>query len=220
MILEHLKKMGINPEDYVAVLGGYEKAMEASEEEFMAYHFFRKLNTNRHGGLVTHLQNQFTISIDLYPKTLTVAYNLAIKWKNVTSDRQPYQKRFVPQEGVSLATDVDDDEWDYIGTTCYYCNKMRHIAQECPKKKKNQADKNAQEIAATTATDDTSTIGTKPTSVNVDGGTGEKTVGAFSTIVEEDDDEFGEFNLATVANREKVFTGRDDPVPESWIMLD
>ena len=54
----------------------------------------------------------------------------------------------------------------------------------------------------------------------MDGGTGEKTVGAFSTIVEEDDDEFGEFNLATVANHEKVLAGRDDPVPESWILLE
>ena len=77
----------------------------------------------------------------------------------------------MPQEGVSLGTDVDDGERDYSGVKCYFCNEMGHIASDCPKKKKKQADKKAQEIAATTATtatDDTSTIGTQPTTVNVD----------------------------------------------------
>ena len=118
-----------------------------------------------------------------------------------------------------MATDVDDGERDYSGVKCYFCNEMGHIASHCPKKKKNQVDKKAREIAATTATtatDNTSTIGTKPTSVNVDPVMGEK---LFSTIVQEDED-LGEFNLATVASHEKVLAGRGDPVPEKWIILD
>ena len=102
---------------------------------------------------------------------------------------------------------------------CFFCNEMGHITTHCPKKKKKQVDKKAKEIAVTTVTtitDDTSTIGTQPTTVNVDPVTGEK---LFSTIVEVEED-FGEFNLATVVNAEKVMTGRDEPVPSSWILLD
>ena len=73
----------------------------------MACHYLRKLNVKRHGSLMTHLQNQFTLGTDLYPKTLTAAYNLSIKWKSGIEEKQPYQKRFVPLEGVSLATDVN-----------------------------------------------------------------------------------------------------------------
>ena len=109
--------------------------MEAAAEVFVACHYLRKLSVKRHGGLITHLQNQFTLGTDMYPKALTVAYNMYIKWKNGTEERQPYQKRFVPQEGVSLATNVDDGERDYSGVKCFFCNEMGHIATHCPKKK-------------------------------------------------------------------------------------
>ena len=69
---------------------------------------------------------------------------------------------------------------------------------------------------STTVTNDTSTIGTQPTTVNVDPVTGEK---LFSTFVEVDED-FGGFNLTTVANHEEVLAGRYEPVPASWILLD
>ena len=102
---------------------------------------------------MTHLQNQFTLGTDLYPKTITAAYNLSIKWKNGTEEKQQYQKRFVPLEGVSLTTDVDDGERDYSRVKCFFCEEMGHIATHCPKKKKKKADKKrAKEVAATTAT--------------------------------------------------------------------
>ena len=111
-------------------------------------------------------------------------------------------------------------------------------SNQLPKEKKKKADEKAKEIAATTATtitDDASTIGTQPTTINVDPVTGER---IFSTFVEVDDDEgeFNmatvlqeidepipdgwEFNLATIATDEKVMAARDEPVLESWILLD
>ena len=94
---------------------------------------------------------------------------------------------------------MDDGERDYSRVKCFFCEEMGHIATHCPKKKKKkQADKKAKEIdamTATTATDDASTIGPQPMTVNVDPVTGEN---LFRTIVEVDED-FGEFNLATVA---------------------
>ena len=167
MILFNLRKMGIDPKGPAAtVLAGYDKAMKDAEEEYVAVHYLRHLNVKRHGSLLTHLQNQFTLGTDKYRKTLTAAYNLSIKWKSEIEERSGYQKRFVPLEGVSLATDVNGGDHrgrDMSKVKCYFCNEMGHIATNCPKKKKKQEEKKAKEIAATTTTDDTSTIGTQPT---------------------------------------------------------
>eukprot|EP00957_Ditylum_brightwellii_P188815 14372443-Ditylum_brightwellii.AAC.1 len=61
------------------------------------------MNWDRHRALINHLENQFTLGVDSYPKTLTQAYNLAIKWKT------PGPKNLVAtstnNEGVTLATD-------------------------------------------------------------------------------------------------------------------
>ena len=65
MVLDQLNKMGVAPTDPAVVFGAYEDAMEAAEEEFVACHYLRKLNVKRHGGLITHLQNQFTLGTDL-----------------------------------------------------------------------------------------------------------------------------------------------------------
>ena len=71
MILVQLDKMGVTLTDPGAVMDAYEEAMELAEQEFVACHYLRKLNAKRHGSLMTHLQNQFTLGTDLYPKTLT-----------------------------------------------------------------------------------------------------------------------------------------------------
>jgi hypothetical protein len=142
MILVNLRRMGIDPTDAAAtVLNGYDKAMKDAEEEYVACHYLRHLNVKRHGSLMTHLQNQFTLGTDMYPKTLTAAYNLSIKWKSGIEERSGYQKRFVPLEGVSLATDVDDGDRggrDMSKVKCYFCNEMGHIATNCPKKKRRK----------------------------------------------------------------------------------
>ena len=79
MILDQLDKMGVTPTDPGAIMDTYVEAMELAEHEFVACHYLRKLKVKRHGGLTTHLQNQFTLGTDLYPKTLTAAYNMSIK---------------------------------------------------------------------------------------------------------------------------------------------
>ena len=84
MILKQLTKLGIAATDGAGVMGALDQCVAASEEEFSAVHFLRMLNWERHGSLVTHLENQYTLGIDAYPKTLTAAYNLAIKWKKDT----------------------------------------------------------------------------------------------------------------------------------------
>ena len=94
MILFNSRKMGIDPTGPAGtVLAGYDKAMKDAEEEYVACHYLRHLNVKRHGSLLTHLQNQFTLGTDKYPKTLTVAYNLSIKWKQSKRRRQKKRKQ-------------------------------------------------------------------------------------------------------------------------------
>lgn len=101
--------------------------------------FLRALNWERHGGLVTHLENQFTLGIDLYPKNITAAYNLATKWKKDTTNRQDGFKGTKPDEGITLLTDVEKGKGtekkggpkDISKIKCFNCNKYGHYASDC-----------------------------------------------------------------------------------------
>ena len=80
MIAVHLKKMGVmDTQDSAQVSLCFGKVSEKTDEEFMACHFLRAMDWDRHGALVVYLENQYTLGVDMYPKNITVAYNLAIK---------------------------------------------------------------------------------------------------------------------------------------------
>ena len=90
------------------VKNGDEAQVATEEEEFLACHFLHAFNWEHHGGLVAHLENQFTLRIDLYPKNIMAAYNLATKWKKDTTNRQEgfKFKGTKPDEGIILLADV------------------------------------------------------------------------------------------------------------------
>ena len=119
----------------------FDEAQVAAEEEFLACHFLRALNWERHGGLVTHLENQFTLGVNLYPKHITVAYNLAIKWKKDGANRQDGYKGPKPDKGISLLTVIKKGKGtgtekkggphDVSKIKCFNCNQFVHYASDC-----------------------------------------------------------------------------------------
>ena len=124
-------KMKIDMTDSNQVGANLEKAADLAEEEFLACHFLGHLNWEKHRALIMHLENQFMLGVDSYPKTLTQAYNLAIKWKATPKQVGNIHKDL---EGVALATNVDapKEKRDLSGIKCHNCNKFGHFQNKCP----------------------------------------------------------------------------------------
>ena len=121
----------------------FDNAASVSKREFMSCHFLRQLNQKRHGQLLVFVENQFTLGNDVYPKNLTDAYNLIIKWKRERVQQQnldySYRK---PEKGVTLATDVKPGEKkktpDIATIKCFQYRTMGHYASDCPSRKPTQ----------------------------------------------------------------------------------
>ena len=105
------------------------EASNKAEKEFLACHFLLMLNWEKHGSLLMHLENQFMLGMDLYPKTLMEAYNLAIKWK--ASPIKQVENE-ITDEGVTLATDVEKDKKDVSKIKCFNCNKFGQYRSDFP----------------------------------------------------------------------------------------
>ena len=149
LIAAQIIKLKIDLTDTAAVGAVLEAVSNTAEEEYMACHLLRQMNWDRHGALINHLENQFTLGVDSYPKTLTQAYNLAIKWKT------PGPKNLVTtptnNEGVTLATEINEGgggKRDMSQVKCYHCQGMGHIARNCPKKSREE--KPAEAVNTTT----------------------------------------------------------------------
>ena len=98
-------------DDNLAVAQAFKKAANLMEKEFMACHFLWQLNGMRHGQLLVFLENQFTLGNNVYPKNLTDAYNLFVKWKCKRVQQQPGLEYCKPNEGVTLlATDIKPEK--------------------------------------------------------------------------------------------------------------
>mmetsp|Transcript_19914 Transcript_19914/g.41764 ORF Transcript_19914/g.41764 Transcript_19914/m.41764 type:complete len:240 (+) Transcript_19914:992-1711(+) len=104
----------------------------------------RQANKERHGHILTHLENAYTLGEDCFPRT--EAYNLLLHLKNPNEGgRGQYRGQYA--EGMTFANQEQDNNEDGDGgegepwhaeVKCYYCQKKGHIAKDCPKKKKNK----------------------------------------------------------------------------------
>jgi hypothetical protein len=82
------------------------------------------------------MENNFTIKIDKWPKTVIEAYNLLIHWKQ--DPRNLLRVLGSSSDGVAFAN-IDDDETkpgkgkkDKSHITCHKCGNKGHYANECP----------------------------------------------------------------------------------------
>lgn len=53
-----------------------------AEQAYLAVCFLRQANRERHGNLVIHLENCYTMGDNKYPRTVTEAYNLLLRYRN------------------------------------------------------------------------------------------------------------------------------------------
>ena len=131
MLVMQFVKMKVDLTDSEQVGANLEKAMDLAEEEFLACHFLRQMNWEKHWAIIMHLENQFMLGVDSYPKKLTRAYNLDIKWKATPRQAEEIQKDL---ESITLATDVDmvKEKKDLSTIKCFNCNKFGHYQNKCP----------------------------------------------------------------------------------------
>ena len=69
----------------------------------MATEFPTGLNSARYGALLNELHNNFCMGRDEYPKTLTYAYDLEIKWKGEIKG-----VGVTPNDSVAFTTEADE----------------------------------------------------------------------------------------------------------------
>ena len=118
----------------------------STEEAYMATAFLSGLTRGRYGVLLNDLQNAFHMGRDKYPKTLTAAYDLAVKLKGDTKGTS-----VAPKYGVAFAT--ESEEADVHATNgikmtrsrksviCHVCGK-NHYANKCPYREESTTKKN------------------------------------------------------------------------------
>lgn len=120
------------------------RAVDEAEESFLAMCLLCQANKERHGHIMTHLKNAFTLGNDKFPETVTEAYNLLLHMKNSNNTSHGGYRNSGGNDGLTFVTHGnggDDDDsvkpW-HSEMTCYNCGERGHVAKFCPKKKKNQ----------------------------------------------------------------------------------
>ena len=210
MLAIQFLKMKVDMTIASEIADNLEEASELAEEEFLACHFLRMLNWEKHGLLLMHLENQYTLGMDSYPKTLTEAYNLAIniKWKAT-----PGKAVNVPHDldGITLATDVEKTKKKDISTIkCFICNKFGHYQSNCPDNPNNPSKNKGGNLPETVNT--TTTVPASDLSA-VTGVTGKvpdeaKSVTNLNTVIVDG----SEFNF--LQSKGKLM------IPKMWLLLD
>jgi hypothetical protein len=99
-------------------------------EEYLATAFLTGANQYCSERLLNKLQNDYLQGHNVYPRTLSVAYNLLVSWKDET-----YQGGHNNSDGVTfttaILTNVNSRNTRLI--TCYRCGVSGHYAHECPR---------------------------------------------------------------------------------------
>ena len=136
-------------------------AKTATEEAYMATAFLSGLNNARFRALLNELHNAFRMGHNEHPKTLTSAYDLAIKWKGDSKGIG-----VTPNDGVAFITEADEVDvhaTDRVKMTrtgkpeiCHICGK-NHYANRCPYREDGTQEKKATKV------EDTPRAGSPPT---------------------------------------------------------
>ena len=155
--------------------------------------------------------------MNMYPNTITQAYNLAIKYKGAHTKsgcggRNGDRFKNINKEGVSLATDVREKR-DISKIQCFCCQKMGHYAQDCKEKK----DEAPVELVNTTTTAPASNVSEM---TGVTGGAVKQSAPAGSTV---DPGTIKHVQLSTFVLEGEDFNFLQNTckgmIPDTWVLL-
>ena len=113
------------------------EASELAREEYIATCFFHGADRQQYGQLIRDYENSFIEGHDRFPKTLTDAYNLLVKYKqpkNRSSSNISDGVNFVNSGEESEEADgttLAQTKFDKSKVKCNKCGRMGHYANEC-----------------------------------------------------------------------------------------
>jgi Zinc knuckle len=113
----------------------------AARERYLATAFIMGADRRRFGGLLRDIENSYLRNTDIYPKTMTAAFNLLANWKEEASRTHRVVSDGVAftNDGVTLAT--PGRPWRDIATVeCHNCGVMGHYSSDCPTPRRQTGD--------------------------------------------------------------------------------
>ena len=107
-----------------------------SKDRFLGVMLLLNADRARYGRLIEDAENSFLLKQNVYPKSITEAYNMMTNWKQ--DPRNYAQVAGAMNDGVSFTTvghrepRKGKNAPDIKTVTCYKCGEKRHYSPECP----------------------------------------------------------------------------------------
>jgi Zinc knuckle len=117
------------------------KVSVAARERYLATAFLTGSDRRRYDGLMREIENGFLRGTDMYPKTMTAAFNLLVNWKEDANKTRRIVSDGVafPNDGVTLAT-PGRPRRDISTVECHNCGELGHYSSDCTKPRRQTAE--------------------------------------------------------------------------------